>query len=283
MLSPSELDREYNARAAIPDHPAIFARWRERSLAARKALRHQADYAYGNDPAERLDLFPADNPGAPLLVFIHGGYWRALDKSDFSFIAEPFVAAGIAVAVTNYGLAPATRIEDMVRQQLRALAWLYRNVPPLGIDAGRIVVAGHSAGGHLASMMAAAAWPVWSPDLPPDLVKGVISISGLHDLLPLSQAPFLAADLQLDAEAAARVSPVSYRPATAVPVITAVGGLESREFHRQSDLIRRTWPHCFRRHLDLAGRHHLAAVEALADPGHELFRTCCGLLGRETT
>ena len=283
MLTAAELDREYNARAAIPEHPAIFTRWREQSAAVRAAQRHESDYAYGDTADERLDLFPAEHPGAPLLVFIHGGYWRSLDKSDFSFIAPPFVEAGIAVAVTHYGLAPATRLEDMVRQQLRALTWLYRNIPALGIDRRRIVVAGHSAGGHLAAMLAAADWPQWAADLPADLLAGILSISGLHDLVPLARTPFLAADLQLDEAAARRVSPISYRPHQAVPVITAVGAAESREFHRQSALLRSAWPHNVRRHLVLDGCHHLAAVETLAQRGHPLFEACCDLLAGSGT
>ena len=280
MLTPQQLDHEYNARAAIPDHPEIFARWRAESRAAREVLRCEQDYYYGPSPAETLDLYPAAVPNAPLLVFIHGGYWRSLDKQDFSFLAPAFVAAGVAVAMPNYGLAPATSIEEMVRQMLRAMAWLYRHLPQLGIDRRRIVVAGHSAGAHLAAMMLAADWPRMADDLPRDMLCGAACISGLYDLQPLVRAPFLQQDLQLDEASARKVSPVGYRPGNSTPLITAVGGLESAEFQRQNRLIGEAWPHCFRHDLPLPGRHHLASVEALGDPGHALFRAALRLSGK---
>lgn len=278
-LTPRQLDQQYNARAAIPDHPRIFARWRENSSLARKSLRCETDYYYGPSPAESLDLFPAGKRNAPLLVFIHGGYWRSLDKQDFSFLATPFVKAGVAVAMPNYGLAPATSIEEMVRQMLRALAWIHRNLSQLDIDVKRVVVAGHSAGAHLAAMMLAADWPRMARDLPPDLLSGAVCISGIHDLVPLARAPFLRDDLQLDAAAARLVSPIGYRPRLAAPLITAVGGDESSEFQRQNRLIREAWPHCFRQDIPLPGRHHLASVEALGDPRHPLFHATLRLLG----
>jgi len=280
MLTPSQLNDQYNARAAIPDHPQIFARWRMASRAARDELRYEADYYFGPSPAESLDLYPVAARNAPLLVFIHGGYWRSLDKQDFSFLVPAFADAGVAVAMPNYGLAPATSIESMVRQMLRALTWLHRTVPQLGIDARRIVVAGHSAGAHLAAMMLAADWPRWAPDLPPDLLRGAVCISGLYDLQPLVRAPFLQEDLRLTDETAQFLSPIRYRPGLATPLITAVGSEESIEFRRQNNLIRSAWPHCFRHDLPLPGRHHLASVEALGDPDHPLFHATLRLLGQ---
>jgi len=280
MLTPEQLGREYNARAAIPEHPRIFERWRAESRAARDQLRCETDYHFGPSPAESLDLYPAAARNAPLLVFIHGGYWRSLDKQDFSFLAPAFVRAGVAVAMPNYDLAPAASIESMVQQMLRAMTWLYRTVPQLGIDAQRIVVAGHSAGAHLAAMMLAADWPAWARDLPPDLLSGAVCISGIYDLQPLVRAPFLRADLDLDDETAQRVSPVRYQPGLATPLLTAVGGDESGEFRRQNRLIREAWPQCFRRDLPLPGRHHLASVEALGEPDHPLFQATLRLLAR---
>ncbi len=278
MLSPRQLDRQYNARAAIPDHPQIFARWRELSLAVLERQRWEADYRFGPSPAESLDFYPAAQSGAPLLVFIHGGYWRSLDKRDFSFLVPAFTDAGVAVALPNYGLAPATSIEEMLRQMLGALAWLYRNAAQLGADPRRIVVAGHSAGAHMAAMMLAADWPCRAADLPQDLLRGAICISGIYDLQPLARTPFLRADLRLDEATARRVSPVGYRPRLATPLITAVGGNESTEFKRQNRLIRDAWPHCFRHDLPLPGYHHLASVEALGNPAHPLFHATLALL-----
>jgi arylformamidase len=280
MFTPAQIDREYNARAAIRDHPEIFERWRTESGSARNQLRCETNCRFGPAPAETLDFYPAATANSPLLVFIHGGYWRSLDKQDFSFLAPAFVRAGVAVAMPNYGLAPATRIEDMVRQMLRALAWLHRSAPQLGIDARRIVVAGHSAGAHLAAMMLAADWPLLKQDLPAELLCGAVCVSGIYDLQPLARAPFLQHDLGLDDQTAQFLSPIRYRPKLAMPLITAVGGDESAEFQRQNCLIRTAWPHCFRQDLPLPGRHHLASVEALGDPGQPLFHAALRLLGR---
>ena len=272
-------DAQYNNRARIPEHLQILAEWAERSAAARAALPATLDIAYGRDPAERLDLFPAATPRAPVLVYIHGGYWRALDKADASFIAPPFVAAGAAVVVTNYALCPAASIEEIVRQQREALAWVWRHAAELGGDAGRIVVAGHSAGGHLAAMMLATDWPAVDPRLPADLVKGALSLSGVFELEPLRHAPFLASDLRLDAAAAERLSPIALA-APKRPLFALVGGDESEEFLRQNTLIAETWgpaavPVC----EAVTGRHHMSVLRELAEPGSRTHRLALRLLG----
>ena len=272
-------DAQYNNRARIPEHLQILAEWAERSAAARAALPATLDIAYGRDPAERLDLFPAATPRAPVLVYIHGGYWRALDKADASFIAPPFVAAGAAVVVTNYALCPAASIEEIVRQQREALAWVWRHAAELGGDPERIVVAGHSAGGHLAAMTLATDWPAVDPRLPADLVKGALSLSGVFELEPLRHAPFLASDLRLDAAAAERLRPIALA-APKRPLFALVGGDESEEFLRQNALIAETWgpaavPVC----EAVTGRHHMSVLRELAEPGSRTHRLALRLLG----
>jgi len=271
-------EREYNVRAAIPEHPRIFARWAGQAAATRRSRACLIDLPYGDTRAEKLDLFPARGEAAPLLVFIHGGYWRSLDKSDFSWVAPPFVAEGVAVALLNYGLAPRTPIEDIVRQVLRALAWLHARADRYGIDPTRIHVGGHSAGAHLTAMAMAALWPVLDPALPPDLVKGGLAISGLYDLEPLCHAPFVNVDLKLTPERAARLSPVRLPAATAAPLYTAVGTLESSEFRRQNELIARHWSRNFVRNLALPGCNHLTVCDELAQPGCALFEATLKLV-----
>ncbi len=273
-------EREYNARAAVPDHPQIFARWAEQAAATRRLRACLLDLKYGDSAAERLDLFPARSDGAPLLVFIHGGYWRSLDKSDFSWLAPPFVNHGISVALINYGLAPATPMEEIVRQVLRAHAWLYRNADGYGFDPNRIFVCGHSAGGHLTAMMLAALWPTLAPDLPADLVKGGLAISGLFDLEPLIYAPFVNADLLLNSERARKLSPAKIVVETRAPLITAVGAHESAEFKRQSELVARAWRRNVVRHLTVAGANHLTVCDELADPASPLFDAALDLVHR---
>jgi len=273
-------EREYNVRAMVPEHPAIYSRWMAQAEATRRLHACLPDLAYGEQSAERLDLFPARAEPSPLLVFLHGGYWRALDKSDFSWIAPHFVQRGVTVALINYGLAPQTSIEDIVRQTLAAIAWLYRRTERYGIDRNRIVVCGHSAGAHLATLSMAALWNVYADDLPPDLVKGALAISGVYDLEPLVHAPFLNVDLQLDRERARRLSPLSYPPRAGARLITAVGGAESGEFQRQNGLIGRHWRSSLVRDVPLPALNHFETIEALPDPAGPLFGAALELIGR---
>jgi arylformamidase len=273
-------EREYNLRALVPDHPTVFSRWAAQSVATRNLHACLLDLAYGEEPAERLDIFPAPEEPSPLLVFVHGGYWRSMDKSDFSWIAPNFVRHGTTVALINYGLAPDTAIEDIVRQTLAAIAWLYRKAQRYGIDRDRIVLCGHSAGAHLSAMALAALWPVYADDLPADLVKGVLAISGVYDLEPLVHAPFLNVDLKLDREHAMRLSPVRYPARAGARLITAVGGAETSEFHRQTALIREHWQQHLLRDVPLPGCNHYEAIEALPDPANPLFDAALQLMRR---
>jgi arylformamidase len=227
-------DAQYNARASIPEHPAILQQWAARSEDALDAGRHMLDLSYGSEASERLDLFlphrgSTTRRSAPVLVYIHGGYWRALDKRDQRFVAPPFAEAGALVVLPNYALCPAVSIEHIVLQMVRALTWVGRNAAHYGGDPSRIVVAGHSAGGHLATMMLLCRWHQVAADLPPSLVRSALSISGLYDLQPLRHAPFLAPDLRLDAVSARRLSPARMPP-PAGRLVALVGGDESEEF-----------------------------------------------------
>ncbi|MGZ8274222.1 MAG: alpha/beta hydrolase [Burkholderiaceae bacterium] len=277
-LNPVAMEREYNARASIPEHPQIFARWAEQGAMTRRRRAGLIDMPYGDDPGERLDFFPAMQRNSPLLVFIHGGYWRSLDKFDFSWIAPPFLDAGVSVAFLNYGLAPRVQIDEIVRQQLRAMAWLYMRAEDLGFDNQRIVVSGHSAGGHLTAMMMAAVWPSFDPTLPPDLVKGGVAISGLYDLEPLLPLAFVNSDLDLDVAGARAVSPVHLPAASDAPLVTAVGALESGEFKRQTQLIRGAWLQNAGEDVEVADANHLTVCDALGDGESSLFRAALGLV-----
>ncbi|MBU6189381.1 MAG: alpha/beta hydrolase [Betaproteobacteria bacterium] len=281
-MTPSQeadyITSEYNPRLSIPNVPEIFARWVAAGAAARAASpRAKLDLAYGQTEGERLDLFPAAEPGAPLLVFIHGGYWRAMDKSDFSWVAPAFAERGISVALPNYTLVPKVSIEEIVRQILRSLAWLWRHGERLGFDPNRIVVSGHSAGGHLTGMALAARWPKWEADLPKDLVKAGLAMSALFDLRPLIKSPFFNNDFKLDDAQARKLSPALMTPATRAPIMTTVGGDESGEFHRQNGLVRERWPRAFAGDIAMPGYNHLTLCDALAEPGNPLFEAAARL------
>lgn len=280
------LEAAYNVRAAIPEHPAIFARWRERS-AQWRAQHPPVVHAYGRTPAETLDFFSA-GPGAPLQMFLHGGYWQALGKRDFSHLAAPWVEHGVSVAVIDYALCPAVSLDDIVAQARCALLWLHRHAAALHIDARRIQVSGHSAGGQLVGMLLATDWrslagwadliaetrmPVATP------LHSAVSISGLFDLEPLRHTS-INDRVGMDAAMAARNSAMAYPPAVHAPLLLAVGEHESRAFHEQSQALAERWGTRLplARYLSLAGCHHLAAVDELGDARSTLFAAARGML-----
>jgi arylformamidase len=274
------LDSEYNPRLRVPEFAGFFSRWKQSSRVARESLKARLDLRYGRAPAERLDFFPAAGAASPLLIFLHGGYWRALDKDDFSWIAPPYVAAGISVAVVNYGLAPATALPTIVEQVRRACAWLHLNSRALNVDFSRMVCSGHSAGGHLTAMMIATDWPgVW-PAFPQRLLSGAVTLSGLFDLEPLTRAEFLRHDLNLNRVLARALSPAFLPWRNEVPVLCAVGAEESAEFHRQSALLAQAWPRaCQRPLIDVPDCSHFSICDAFATPGSELFAATRSLFG----
>ena len=210
------LDAQYNNRLRWPDYKEHFANWRTWSEETCRKLPCHLDLAFGPDPMEKLDIFPAAHhitrAGAPrlspIVVFIHGGYWYSLDKADYSYVAEGFRPHGIATAVNNFGLAPDTAMDEIVRQNRAALAWLWRNARTYGADPDRIYVCGHSAGGHLAVMLLATDWPAFGAGLPRDLVKGACSIGGLFDMEAI-RLSFLNKTLKMSKEEAARNAPLS--------------------------------------------------------------------------
>jgi arylformamidase len=278
-LDPQWLDAQFDNRGRVPDHPAIFEGWRVASQLAREQSPCVLDVPYGDGPDERLDVFPAAGPGAPVVVFIHGGYWRAFGKSDFSFIAPSFVADGATVVVPGYGLCPAVTIEQIALQMTRVLAWVSRHASEHGADPTRIALVGHSAGGHVASMLLCCRWKEVDPELPLLPLHGALSISGLYDLEPLRLAPSLQRDLRLTPASVRRLSPVFF-PRPKRPLYAVVGGDESEEFRRQNQLIRDQWgptavPVC----ETLVGHHHYSLLRNLADPSGRLHDLALRLAG----
>jgi arylformamidase len=262
FLDKEFLDREYNPRVQILNFADFFARWKAQALETRESLQGRLNLAYGMAPAETLDFFPAARANSPLLIFIHGGYWRALDKADFSWMAPPYVAAGISVAVLNYALAPATPVPEIVHQIRRACEWIFCSARTLGFDPDRIFCSGHSAGGHLTAMMLATDWPALSASLPRRLIAGALAVSGVFDLQPLTHAEFLRKDLGLDENTAREISPAFLPLHNDVPLLRAVGALESAEFHRQSELIAAHWPlACKTGLIDVAGCDHFSVCD----------------------
>ncbi len=279
-FDPAWLEAQYNNRALVPDHAEIFDSWRAASALARRGSPAELDIAYGQGARERLDVFPATAPNAPVLVFIHGGYWRSLDKADHSFVAPSFNADGAMVVLPNYALCPTVSIEQIVLQMAAAVVWVRRHAAEYGGDPSRIALAGHSAGGHLAAMLLSCRWKEFAAELPPQLVTGALSISGLYDLEPLRHAPFLQTDLQLTPASVARLSPAFFPRPKAAKLYAVAGVAESDEFRRQNSLIRDVWgptavPVC----ETVPGKNHFTILKGLADPAGRLHELALQLLG----
>jgi arylformamidase len=222
-----------------------------------------------------------------VLVFVHGGYWRALDKGDHSFIAPPFVAQGACVVVPNYTLCPAVRVSDITRQMVAAVAWVWQHIAEHGGDPDRITVVGHSAGGQLVGMLLATDWLAVGHQLgvvlPAQPLQHGVSISGLFDMEPIRQTPFLA-DLGLTPEEAASQSPAKLsapqRPGRRGRLTTVVGGDESDEFKRQNQLIQQAWgPNAVPVCEELPGLNHFSVVEELVKPGSRLNTLVAACMG----
>ena len=274
------LDAQYNNRARIPHYGDYFERWLAWSAQTRAALPGGRDVSYGDLPVETLDIFPAERPGAPVLIMVHGGYWYSLDKHHDSFVAEGLRPHGVATVVINYGLAPAHRMDEIVRQNRAACAWVWRNAATFGGDRTRIHALGQSAGGHLAAMLLATDWPAFGADLPADLVKSAVSISGIYDLEPIRLC-YLNEALAMDEAAARRNSPVAQRYPLAAPLMLVSGDIESEEYARQAAAMAGVWEaqgYPLRR-LELPGFNHFTMADQLRDSASDLTRATVALMG----
>lgn len=259
-MSPNPTDgdgeRRYNARLAVPHYQDIFDGWARASAAVRERARARLDIAYGPHAAERLDLFLPEGRPRGTLMYIHGGYWRSLDKSDASLVAPPFTAAGYAVAVVNYALCPAVDVETIVAQVRRAAAWLGAHHAQWDAPPGRLFACGHSAGGHLAAMLLATE-PV---------VTAAICISALYDLRPLLDVPSVMDATRFTPRSAAALSPALWRPLTGTRLLTALGSHENPGFREQCDTIRLHWRDVHAGHTECPGHDHFSILDELTRP-----------------
>jgi arylformamidase len=262
---------EYNNRARVPENPAIMAGW-ARDAAAYRERHTPRVIRYGTGQRRTIDFFPGD-PG-PIAVFIHGGYWQALDGSFFSHLACGLNAHGIGVAVPTYDLCPAVSVDDII-QQMRSAS---RELARLG---QRLVISGHSAGGHLAACMLATDWPAYDPSLPKELVMAAYAISGLFDLVPLVETSINKA-LRLDRATARDASPLFWQPPDHGSLDAVVGGNESAEYFRQSRTFVEQWGKAGipTRFGTVPGANHFTAIAPLADPASPMVARLRELAGQ---
>jgi arylformamidase len=270
FTSQEEIDSEYNIENLVPDRLALIDHMATESARARRDLDGSLDVAFGPTRDETMDIFPAARPGAPVLVFIHGGYWRSFSSKEFSLVAAGPVARGMTVAVMNYSLCPKVSISEITRQSRAVVAWLYRQARQFNGNPERIFDCGHSAGGQQVGMLAATDWP-GDYGLPPDVVKGGIPISGIFDLSPLAYS-WLQPKLALTYEIIRRESPLLNIPPAGPPLLIVLGENESIEFHRQAAVYLDTWKsNGLEAELRVQpGKNHITVIEDLARPDSPL-------------
>jgi len=271
---------EYNNRARVPEHPQIFARWKADAAAYRERMKADENaelgLAYGTSPRQTVDLFFPDVTGhTPLALFIHGGYWRSLEAATFSHMAAGLNAKGVAVAVAGYDLCPQVTIGQIINQIRNACLFLWRRFGQ------RLMVYGHSAGGHLSACMLATDWKKFDPKAPADLVPAAYSISGLFDLSPLIHTA-MNADLRLDEVEVGRISPLIWPVAGGRVFDAVVGGAESSEFLRQSRIVADAWRQrgVDARYEEIAGANHFTVLDPLADAASAMTARCAALAAK---
>ena len=276
--SQEEIDKQYDVGAATPGREAYLNRAVTESEKTRRNLNCKLDIRYGPSLDETLDIFPAKQANSPVLVFIHGGYWRALTSKEFSFIANPFVENGITVVVGNYSLCPKVSISEITRQNRAVIAWLAEHAEEYNGDPCNIYVSGHSAGGHLTAMLCSSDWQ-GEYGLARDIVKGGLAISGLFDLRPFRYS-FLQPTLSLSHEMIMRESPCFRIPGTGPGMILTVGEKEPSEFHRQAQEYHQAR---LNKGLDSecrveAGQDHFSILFDFIDPDSSLFAATMKML-----
>ena len=254
----SALDRQYNNRLQTPGYGLHQQRCEDESRKTEQEYHAVKDIAYGTDSRELLDIYPSDKPNSKTLVFIHGGYWRAMDKSSFQFVAGAFHAYSTTTVLISYPLAPAASIDAIVSSCQQAMDWVFNNIANYNGDPEQVYVVGHSAGGHLATMLL-------TNQNCSNPIKGACALSGLFNLIPIQKAE-LNNVLHMDEEAALRNSPVNHHPGYSVPMILAVGSEETDEFKAQSRELYDCWKDKLPIQLiEIEGGNHYSMIEYFTD------------------
>jgi len=273
-----ELEYQYNPRDSVPEYPELAKRRAEASRKARSTLKSWLNVPYGSSLREILDIYTADRPGGPVLVYIHGGYWRTGSKDENCNFAPTFVERGATVVLVEYDLCPKVTVTDIVRQTRAAIAWVYRNIIRYSGNPSKLYVSGHSAGGHLTAMALAHDW--YKEGLPRNLIKGAVATSGVYDLDMVMQIS-VNEQVRMTPEIARENSPSLHPPLPTCPVIVAVGGAEPKGWQQMSEdyftLCKEHGVDC--EYLVVPGANHYTMSEHLADANSPLTQAMFKQMG----
>lgn len=282
------LDTQYNSRGTVADVSMYLQAYAEQTRQAKRALVCIENLRYGSGADDRLDIYPvatsagwAAGGGSPVMVFLHGGDWRALSKEDGGFAAQAFVAAGVMYVALDFSLVPSITLPAMGEQVRRALHWLYLNVAAHGGDPDRLHIAGHSSGANLVGQLLMTDW-VTAFNAPADLIKSAVLISGLGDLEPV-RLSFRNQQLHLSPADVAQASLIRRQPGMPCPMLVLVGERETDDYRLQSRELADFW----RAHgnsatlFELKDRHHFDALLEWADPASAVFAAHIGLINGE--
>ena len=275
---PDELEYQYNPRVSVPEYPELAKVRAAQARKVRESAKSWLNLAYGAAPREKLDIYAADNPRGPVLVFIHGGYWRSGSKEDNCNFVPTFTRRGATVVLVEYDLCPQVTVSDIVRQTRAAIAWVYKNIRNYGGDPAKIFVSGHSAGGQLTAMALAHDWS--KEGLPADLIKGAVATSGVYDLEMVMKIS-VQEQVQLTPELARANSPLGHPPLVKCPLVVAVGGDEPEGWQQMSQDY---FEYCGQNGLNAAylvepGANHYTMSEHLLDESSPLTRAMVKQMG----
>ena len=273
------LDAAYDVENSVPDFMVYARQYVASSENTRKDLPCALGVKYGPTVEEYVDIFPASQPGAPVHIFIHGGYWRMLSAREFSFIAQGFAPVGATTVIANYALCPHVSIGEISRQMRAMVAWCARNIHRYNGDGENITVSGHSAGGHLAAMCALTDWP-GEYGLPANTVRAFVPISGLFDLEPISHISYMRDDLRINARDIAESSPQTLIRHCPSRMLITYGSDEPSEFSRHSEEFRQAWDEAgnWSTYFPQMGRNHFNAITDLGNPDTQLTRAVLALM-----
>jgi arylformamidase len=277
LFGADELEYQYNPRVSVPEYPELAKLRSAQARKVRESAKSWLNIPYGSSARETLDIYAADKAGGPVLVYIHGGYWRSGTKEDNANFVPAFTERGATVVLVEYDLCPKVTVTDIVRQTRASIGWTFRNVVRYGGNPSRFYVSGHSAGGHLTAMALANDWE--KEGLPKDFIKGAVAMSGVHDL---DMVMHISAneEIRMTPELAKQNDPFSNPPAVNCPLLVAVGAAEPEGWKQMS---KDYFEFCRERglkaeYLEVSGANHYTMSEHLGNPASPLVQAIFRLM-----